>query len=175
MKRWVSWLFVGVKSCWTTMYTLQKMPWHVLLRPGEGVQMVSQSETSARLQDLVRCYISWTMPQNRVFWRCVKGGKCSTTWAKWVQVRTFKAYKARVSKLVVDLGWVDWILNIPLSAKLLPWLMGIWQMWLSSLARRWNSQIKVDPTRVYDKLGRPVEVLEFFPTSFYLAWTVLQL
>ena len=35
--------------------------------------------------------------------------------------------------------------------------MGIWQMLLGSWARWWNCQIKVNPTQVYDQLGRPVQ------------------
>ena len=37
----------------------------------------------------------------------------------------------RASQLVVDLSWVDWILTIPPVCKTLPWLRGIWQMWLA--------------------------------------------
>ena len=38
----------------------------------------------------------------------------------------------------------------------LPWLMVIWQMWLGSWARWRNSQVKVNPTKVYNQLGHPL-------------------
>ena len=36
-------------------------------------------------------------------------------------------------------------------------LMGIWQNRLGSMARWWNAEIKVNPTQVYETMGRFVE------------------
>ena len=34
--------------------------------------------------------------------------------------------------------------------------MGIWQKWLGSWARWWNTQIKVNPTKVHEQMGHTV-------------------
>ena len=47
----------------------------------------------------------------------------------------------RVSHLLVDLGWVDLDFECSAVCPILPGLMGIWQKWLGSYARWWNTEI----------------------------------
>ena len=65
--------------------------------------------------------------------------------ARWVQLG--------VIHLPQDLGWVD--LDFGSSTV---WLMGIWQKWLCSWAKWWNTQIKINPTQVLGQMN------QFFPT-----------
>ena len=61
--------------------------------------------------------------------------------------------KFRVSHLVVDWVWLSWILIDPLAAQLcLGWWKLGWQKGPGCWARWWNTQIKVNPTKVYDQM-----------------------
>ena len=67
----------------------------------------------------------------------------------------------RESHVLVDWVLLTWISSVPQFHCLptLLGLMGIWQKRLGSWARVWNTQIKVNPTQVYNHMGRPVEML----------------
>ena len=54
------------------------------------------------------------------------------------------------------LGFVDLDFECSTVCPALLGLMGIWQKQLGSLARWWNTQIKVNPTQVSAHLGHPV-------------------
>ena len=75
-----------------------------------------------------------------------------------------------------DLGWVDFDFSCSTICPILLRLLGIWQNRLGSWARLWNTQIKVNPTKVLGQLNHPVEpsVLHIFdsglsvhPPSYY--------
>ena len=59
----------------------------------------------------------------------------------------------RVIPLPQDLGWVDLDFGCSTVCPILPRLIGIWQKWLCSWARRWNPQIKVNPTQVLGQMN----------------------
>ena len=50
----------------------------------------------------------------------------------------------KVAHLVANLGWVDLNFDYSTVCLILPGLMGVWQKWLGSWARWWNSQIQVN-------------------------------
>ena len=57
--------------------------------------------------------------------------------------------------------WTGWFLRtFPIPAILLG-QMGIWQKWLGSWARWWNTQIIVNPTQVHEQIqtGHPVVLI----------------
>ena len=58
--------------------------------------------------------------------------------------------------LVLHLGWQDLDFHCSAVCPILHGLMGIWQKGLSSWARRWMIQIKVNPTKVHDQINHPV-------------------
>ena len=63
------------------------------------------------------------------------------------------------------LGCVDLDFECSTVCPILPRLMGIWQNWLGRRARLWNIQIEVNPTQVYDHLGRSVRMSALFSQS----------
>ena len=54
------------------------------------------------------------------------------------------------------LGFVDLNFECSTVCPTLLGLLGIWQKRLGSWARWWNREIKVNPTQVYEDMGRPV-------------------
>ena len=62
----------------------------------------------------------------------------------------------RVFHPLVDLGWDDLDFECSTVCPILPGLKGIWQKRLGSWARWWNTEIKVNPTQVYEHMGRLV-------------------
>ena len=58
--------------------------------------------------------------------------------------------------LLVNLGWVDLDFDCPTVCLILLGLVGIWQKWLYSWARWWNTQIKVNLTQVHEQVNHPV-------------------
>ena len=58
-----------------------------------------------------------------------------------------------------DLGRVDLDFGCSTVCPILPGLIGIWQKWLCSWARWWNTQNKVSPTQV---LGQMNHTVHFF-------------
>ena len=56
----------------------------------------------------------------------------------------------------LGLGFVDLGFECSFVCPTLLGLMGIWQKRLGSWARLWNTEIKVNPTQVYEHMGRPV-------------------
>ena len=56
------------------------------------------------------------------------------------------------------LGWYDVDFECSTVCPILRGLMGIWQRRLVNWARWWNPEIKLNPTQVYEHMGRPVYV-----------------
>ena len=52
-----------------------------------------------------------------------------------------------------DLGWVDFDFSCSTICPILLGLLGIWQNRLGSWARLWNTQIKVNPTKVLGQMN----------------------
>ena len=63
-----------------------------------------------------------------------------------------------MSLVFVDLGWVELYFRCSIVCPILLVQMGIWQVWLGSLARWWNIQIKVNTTQVHDHQIYPVQI-----------------
>ena len=81
-----------------------------------------------------------------------------------VQVRTesdFSDYQIQGVPCARGLGFVDLNFECSTVCPILLGLMGICHKRLGRCARRWNIQIKVNPTQVYDQLGHPVVRLYF--------------
>ena len=55
------------------------------------------------------------------------------------------------------MSWVDLIFECFTVCPILPGLMGICQKQLDSWERWWNTEIKVNPTQVYEHMGSPVQ------------------
>ena len=54
------------------------------------------------------------------------------------------------------LGWFDLNFECSTVCPILPGLIRIWQRWLGSWTRRWNTQINVNPSQVHEQMGHPV-------------------
>ena len=54
------------------------------------------------------------------------------------------------------LGFADFDFECSTVCPTLLGLVGIWQKRLGSWARWWNTEIKVNPTQVYEHMGHPV-------------------
>ena len=64
------------------------------------------------------------------------------------------------------MGFVDLNFDCSSICLTLLGLMGIWQKWLVSWARWWNTEIKVNPTQVYEHMVSP----EHTPTYLSSNW-----
>ena len=72
-----------------------------------------------------------------------------------------------VSRLLVDLFGLKWMLNVTLPAQFcVIW----WEFLRGSWARWWNTQINVNLVKVYEEMGRPVYFV--YKCSSQLSFTV---
>ena len=75
------------------------------------------------------------------------------------QILKFGNMVYRVIHLLLDLGWVDLDFSCSTACPVLPGLMKICQKPLCSWARRWDTQIKVDQTKVSEQMNHPVQLI----------------
>ena len=79
-----------------------------------------------------------------------------------------------MSHVLVDWVWLTWISSVSLSALPCLGLMGIWQKRLGSWASWWKTEIKVNPTQVYEDMGRPIIHLQK-ANSFIITFSLFSL